>query len=88
MVSMPYSSVYSWPIVFQGSFPFLRIGTKAVPSRSAMAPPRMKPRASMPATASTGSPRHGSAMRTSVALKPCASPKSVVTSRNMMPGFG
>ena len=33
-----------------GSLPFLRIGTKPQRKRSATAPPRMKPRASMPTT--------------------------------------
>ena len=45
-------------------------------------------RASMPATASRGVARNGSAMRAIAALKPCASPSSVVMSRNMMPGLG
>ena len=52
MVSTPYSSVYCWPMVVHGSLPFLRIGMKPQPSLSATAPPKMKPRASMPATAS------------------------------------
>src|SRR5829696_8540587 len=42
-----------------GSLPFLRIGTKPAESWCATAPPRMKPRASMPATLSALPPAIG-----------------------------
>ena len=63
-------------------------GQQSKGSLSAIAPPMMKPRASIPAMASMGSVRYGSVNCAISALKPCASPNSVVTSRNMMPGLG
>ena len=88
MMSMPYSSSYSWPMALAGSLPFLRIGTKPQRKRSATAPPRMKPRASMPATDSIRRLVNGATSRSMQARKPLAWPSSVVMSRNMMPGFG
>ena len=70
MVSTPYSRLYSWPIVRQGSLPFLRIGTKPRPSSCATAPPRMKPRASMPTTLSMPASRKGSTSPSMAARRP------------------
>ncbi len=48
--SVPYSSAYSSVTRSHGSLPGFRTGTKPAPSAVATAPPRMKPRASMPTT--------------------------------------
>ena len=71
-----------------GSLPFLRMGTKPAESWCATAPPRMKPRASMPATLSIRSPRNGAESASTLRAKPSASASKVVMSRNMMPGLG
>jgi hypothetical protein len=57
-------------------------------SRSATAPPKMKPRASMPATDWMRRLVKGRANCSMQALKPLAWASSVVMSRNMIPGFG
>src|SRR5690606_24639093 len=50
---VPYSSSYSWLIAAAGSLPGLRSGTRPAWSCCASAAPKMKPRASIPATLST-----------------------------------
>jgi hypothetical protein len=57
------------------------------PSFTASAAPNRKPRASIPATRSTG-PSTAAAIRSTVSRSPSASSSSVVMSRNMMPGLG
>ena len=54
IVAVPYSSWYSCAYVAPGSLPFFLIGTNPAPSRAATGAARMKPRASIPATLSTG----------------------------------
>ena len=72
----------------QGSLPFLRIGTKPRPSSCATAPPRMKPRASMPATWSMPAVRNGQTSPSIAARRPAGSAISVVMSRNRIPVLG
>ncbi len=88
MVSVPYSSAYSTETVLCGSLPFLRRGTKPTESWWATAPPRMKPRASMPATLSILRPAKGWTSSSTARRNALASPKRVVMSRNMIPGLG
>ena len=71
-----------------GSLPFLRIGTKPAETWCATAPPRIKPRASMPATLSILPPAQGCTSSSTARRNARASPNSVVMSRNMMPGLG
>ena len=71
-----------------GSLPFLRIGTKPAESWCATAPPRMKPRASIPATLSILVPAQGCTSSSMARRKARASPSSVVMSRNMDAGLG
>ena len=71
-----------------GSLPFLRTGTKPALSWCATAPPRMKPRASTPATLSILVPAKGCTSSSTARLKARASPRRVVMSRNMIPGLG
>ena len=59
--AVPYSRSYEMRSVSAGSFPGLRRGTKLAFSRAASAPPKMNPRASMPATTSMCSPVNCSA---------------------------
>ena len=54
----------------------------------ATAPPRMNPRASMPATLSMRTPDRAGPSRRWRGGTPRGSPNRVVTSRNMIPGFG
>jgi len=54
----------------------------------ATAPPRMKPRASMPATRSIFMPAQGCTSASTARRNARASPSSVVMSRKTMPGFG
>ena len=49
--SVPYSSEYSSEITLQGSLPFFLIGTKEMPSFSAIIAPKINPRASIPTIA-------------------------------------
>ena len=88
MESEPYSSAYSTARVRWGSLPFLRSGTKPADSWWATAPPRMKPRASMPATLSIFMPANGCTSSSTARRNARASPRRVVMSRNMTPGFG
>ena len=71
-----------------GSLPFLRIGMKPADTWCATAPPRMKPRASMPATLSIFMPAQGCTSSSTARRNARALPSSVVMSRNMIPGLG
>jgi len=62
--------------------------TNPTPSACATSAPKMKPRASMPATAWTLRSKKGRASCSTQALNPLAWPSKVVMSRNMMPGLG
>ena len=88
MTSTPYSSAYSTETVLWGSLPFFLRGMKPAESWWAMAPPRMKPRASIPATLSIFRPAKGCTISSTARRKARASPSRVVTSRNRMPGLG
>src|SRR5579875_993341 len=85
-VAVPYSSWYSCANVADGSLPFLRTGTKPAPLRYATGAARMNPRASIPATLSTGPNDAASASTT--ALKTLGSASSGVMSLNSTPGCG
>ena len=74
----------SGPSRSPGSLPALRTGTKPMPSSWASAAPKMKPRASMPATTST-LPRRRSAMSRMTAAKASGSASSGVTSLKTTP---
>ena len=87
-VSTPYSSAYSIVTVLCGSLPFLRSGTKPAASWWAMAAPKMKPRASIPATLAIRSPAKGWTISSTARRKAAASLSRVVMSRNMIPGLG
>src|SRR3954469_9317428 len=71
-----------------GSLPRLRMGTNPAETWCATAPPRMKPRASIPATLSILLPAHGCTNSSTARRKARASPSSVVLWRNRIPGFG
>ncbi len=87
-MSVPYSRAYSTATVSCGSLPFLRIGMKPTESWWATAPPRMNPRASMPATLSIFRPANGWTSSSTARRNARASPSRVVMSRNMIPGLG
>src|SRR5690606_32214597 len=71
-----------------GSLPGLRTGTKPQPSSRASAAPRMKPRASMPATASGGAARQAPADASMAPANAAASASTGVMSLNTIPGRG
>ena len=72
-----------------GSLPFLaQRGTNPAESWCVTAPPRMKPRASIPATLSIFMPANGCTSSSTARRNARASPSSVVMSRNMIPGLG
>src|SRR5215213_8371124 len=84
----PYSRAYSVLRRWYGSFPGFRTGTNPDSRPSATGDPRMNPRLSMATTCVTPSPRNGSVMACTVALKSPASPNNGVMSLNRIPGRG
>ncbi len=66
----------------------MRTGAKPIESWWATAPPRMKPRASMPATLSMGWPAKGCTSSSTARRKPRAFCSKVVMSRKITPGLG
>ena len=71
-----------------GSLPGLRTGTKPTPSARANGAPKMKPRASIASTTSTGTSRQGAANASNAASKAAAFAKTGVMSLKTMPGRG
>src|SRR5208282_4925983 len=75
-------------MVLKGSLPFLRTGTKPAWSFVAAAAAKMKPRASMPTTASTEPGWNFSVSKSIAPANSRASASSGVMSLNWMPGCG
>src|SRR3989442_664119 len=87
-VADPYSRSYSTDTTSAGSFPSLRTGTNPTPSLYAIGAPKMKPRDSIPTTASTFRGPIRSSRPSMAALNESPSLRSVVMSLNRIPGFG
>src|SRR5689334_16990211 len=75
-------------MVLKGSLPFLRTGTKPVLSLVAAAAAKMKPRASMPTTASTDPGENFSVSKSTAPVNSRASASTGVMSLNWMPALG
>src|SRR3989475_7161174 len=87
-VADPYSRSYSTDTTSAGSFPSLRTGTKPTPSLYAIGAPKMKPRDSIPTTASIFRGPIRSRSPSIDALKESPSLRSVVMSLKRIPGLG